>query len=65
MDRESIIATMEKSSGRNDFDFGELISVGRWRPNVRMAERFREGRVFLSGGMHMCQPFVPNNIRTF
>ncbi|KAF9259569.1 hypothetical protein L218DRAFT_1003646 [Marasmius fiardii PR-910] len=36
-------------SGRSDIEFGELIWIGVWRLNVRMVQKFREGRVFLAG----------------
>ncbi len=41
--------TLEKASGRTDIRLHDLTWITLWRPNIRMAERFRDGRVFLAG----------------
>jgi 2-polyprenyl-6-methoxyphenol hydroxylase-like FAD-dependent oxidoreductase len=41
--------TLEAASGRSDIRLRELTWATVWRPNVRMAQRFRAGRVFLAG----------------
>jgi hypothetical protein len=41
--------TFEAMSGRTDIRLRDLTWITVWRLNVRMAERFREGRVFLAG----------------
>jgi FAD binding domain len=41
--------TLESASGRSDIRLRELSWSTMWRPNVRMVERFRVGRVFLAG----------------
>lgn len=41
--------TLESASGRSDIRLRELTWSTIWRPNVRMAEQFRVGRVFLAG----------------
>ncbi len=41
--------TLEAMSGRTDIRLRDLTWITVWRLNVRMAERFREGRVFLAG----------------
>ncbi|PXX53319.1 2-polyprenyl-6-methoxyphenol hydroxylase-like FAD-dependent oxidoreductase [Nocardia tenerifensis] len=40
---------VDRYSGRTDITLSELTWVTVWRPNVRLAERFRVGRVFLAG----------------
>lgn len=40
---------VNRYSGRTDITLTELTWVTVWRPNVRLAERFRDGRVFLAG----------------
>ncbi|EJD01753.1 uncharacterized protein FOMMEDRAFT_126912 [Fomitiporia mediterranea MF3/22] len=46
---EAIQAEFHKLSGRTDFKVTEVISHGEWRPNMRIADRFRDGRVFIVG----------------
>jgi hypothetical protein len=41
--------TLESASGRSDIRLRELTWSTIWRPNVRMVEQFRVGRVFLAG----------------
>src|ERR1700733_6234178 len=41
--------TLESASGRSDIRLRELTWRTIWRPNVRMVEQFRVGRVFLAG----------------
>jgi 2-polyprenyl-6-methoxyphenol hydroxylase-like FAD-dependent oxidoreductase len=41
--------TLESTSGRTDIRLRELTWSTIWRPNVRMVEQFRVGRVFLAG----------------
>ncbi|KIA59816.1 FAD-dependent monooxygenase [Nocardia vulneris] len=40
---------LDRYSGRTDVTLTDLTWVTVWRPNVRLAERFRDGRVFLAG----------------
>ncbi|KAF7792720.1 hypothetical protein EIP86_003818 [Pleurotus ostreatoroseus] len=47
--REGIIKFIEEATGRQDFEFGELRYSSEWRPNVRMVNKFGEGRVFVVG----------------
>ena len=42
-------ATVDTASGRTDIRLSELTWASVWRPNVRLAQRFRAGRVFLAG----------------
>ncbi|KAL1738985.1 FAD binding domain-containing protein, partial [Schizophyllum fasciatum] len=36
-------------SGRTDVQFGDLVSLSVFRPNIRMVNKFGEGRVFIVG----------------
>ncbi|KAE9407920.1 hypothetical protein BT96DRAFT_914279, partial [Gymnopus androsaceus JB14] len=47
--REDLIETFYQVTGRKDIDFGDLIWMGIWRPNIRLADKFGEGRVFIVG----------------
>jgi hypothetical protein len=40
---------VDRYSGRDDLIMSELTWSTVWRPNIRLARRFREGRVFLAG----------------
>jgi len=46
---EGLQRTLESASGRSDIRLRELTWSTIWRPNVRMVEQFRVGRVFLAG----------------
>jgi 2-polyprenyl-6-methoxyphenol hydroxylase-like FAD-dependent oxidoreductase len=46
---ERLQATVDAASGRPDIRLRELTWSTIWRPNVRLAQRFRVGRVFLAG----------------
>ncbi|MBF6244063.1 MULTISPECIES: FAD-dependent monooxygenase [Nocardia] len=39
----------DRVSGRTDLTVGEPVWSTVWRPNIRLAQRFRSGRVFLAG----------------
>ncbi|KAL1672846.1 FAD binding domain-containing protein [Schizophyllum commune] len=47
--REEFIKVFQEISGRSDIEFGELVTLGVFRPNIRMVDRFGEGRVFVVG----------------
>ncbi|QIS04775.1 3-(3-hydroxyphenyl)propionate hydroxylase [Nocardia brasiliensis] len=40
---------LDRYSGRTDITLTDLTWVTEWRPNIRLAQRFRDGRVFLAG----------------
>lgn len=42
-------AILERRSGRTDIRLHEVRWSSLWRPNIRLANRYREGRVFLAG----------------
>jgi 2-polyprenyl-6-methoxyphenol hydroxylase-like FAD-dependent oxidoreductase len=46
---EGLQALVDHVSGRTDIRLRNLTWSTVWRPNVRLAARFREGRVFLAG----------------
>lgn len=46
---EKLQATLEKRSGRTDIRLHEPVWSSLWRANVRLVERYRDGRVFLAG----------------
>ncbi|MFI9502904.1 FAD-dependent monooxygenase [Nocardia sp. NPDC052566] len=52
-DAEPTLATLQdyidRYSGRTGITLTDLTWVTVWRPNIRLAQRFREGRVFLAG----------------
>ncbi|KAL0577855.1 hypothetical protein V5O48_004127 [Marasmius crinis-equi] len=47
--REAWVEMFYDVTGRRDVVFGEVIWMGTWRPNIRMANKFGEGRVFIVG----------------
>ncbi|KAK7060705.1 hypothetical protein VNI00_000435 [Paramarasmius palmivorus] len=47
--REAWIQTFRDVTGRRDVEFGDVIWMGVWRANIRMADKFGEGRVFIVG----------------
>lgn len=46
---QALQATVDAASGRTDIRLHDLTWATVWRPNVRLAQRFRTGRVFLAG----------------
>ncbi|MGW5570772.1 FAD-dependent monooxygenase [Nocardia thailandica] len=40
---------LNRHAGRTDLALSELTWITVWRPNIRLAARFRDGRVFLAG----------------
>ncbi|KAJ3868470.1 monooxygenase [Lentinula novae-zelandiae] len=47
--RQEMVKAFHELTGRRDIEFGQLVWMGLWRPNIRMVDRFGEGRVFLVG----------------
>ncbi|KAE9408813.1 FAD/NAD(P)-binding domain-containing protein [Gymnopus androsaceus JB14] len=48
-DRDALVEEIYALSGRRDLLFGDLIGAAIWKPNVRMVDKFGEGRVYIAG----------------
>ncbi|KIY49832.1 FAD/NAD(P)-binding domain-containing protein [Fistulina hepatica ATCC 64428] len=58
--REEFIEFFYRVTGRYDIQFGELLWVSKYRPNIRMVDTFQKGRVFVAGGKRSaCHVRVP------
>ncbi|EEB98110.1 hypothetical protein MPER_02439, partial [Moniliophthora perniciosa FA553] len=55
--REVWVDTFKEVTGRQDIEFGDLIWMGTWRANIRMANTFGEHRVFIVGA-HCCPVYT-------
>jgi 2-polyprenyl-6-methoxyphenol hydroxylase-like FAD-dependent oxidoreductase len=53
---EQLDAFVAEQTGRSDIRLSGLTWLTVWRPNVRMAARFRAGRVFLAGDVAHVHP---------
>ncbi|EIN04034.1 hypothetical protein PUNSTDRAFT_77218 [Punctularia strigosozonata HHB-11173 SS5] len=47
--RESVISFIRRETGRGDLEFGEFSWLSYFKPNMRMVNKFHEGRAFLVG----------------
>ncbi|MBF6192717.1 FAD-dependent monooxygenase [Nocardia sp. CDC186] len=47
---------VDRYCGRDDVTLSDLTWVTVWRPNIRLARRFRDGRVFLAGDAAHAHP---------
>ncbi|KAJ3993039.1 FAD binding domain-containing protein [Lentinula boryana] len=47
--REEMIKAFHEITGKRDIEFGELVWMGLWKPNIRMVDSFGNGRVFVVG----------------
>ncbi|KAF5336673.1 hypothetical protein D9758_015667 [Tetrapyrgos nigripes] len=52
--REAIVEAIKDMTGRPDWEFGELIYANHWHPNIRMVNKFGDGRVFVTGDAAHC-----------
>ncbi|KAL1695604.1 FAD binding domain-containing protein [Schizophyllum commune] len=57
--RDGLVEAFYKTTGRTDIEFGELKHASWWRPNIRMVDKFSEGRVFIAGGEHAAHTHSP------
>ncbi|KAH9479253.1 Flavin-dependent monooxygenase [Psilocybe cubensis] len=51
---ENLFEEFYTITGRRDIEFQELISVAKYRPNIRMAKQLRSHRVFIGGDAAHC-----------
>lgn len=47
--REEFIKVFYETSGRTDIEFGDLIWISHFHPNVRMVDSYGSGRIFVTG----------------
>ncbi|KAK0239563.1 FAD binding domain-containing protein [Armillaria nabsnona] len=63
--REEFIKSFYEISGRTDIDFGDLIYLRPYRPNVRMVDKFGYGRVYVAGdASHVHSPTGAQGMNT-
>ncbi|KAH9944586.1 monooxygenase [Amylocystis lapponica] len=48
-DRAELVKFVQRTTDRDDLEFGDIRSIYEYRPNVRMVDKFGEGRVFVAG----------------
>ncbi|AZQ73162.1 MULTISPECIES: FAD-dependent monooxygenase [Streptomyces] len=62
---EALQRLIEEGTGRSDLTVGEVHWVSAFKPRMAMAERFREGRVFLAGdAAHVHSPAGGQGLNT-
>ncbi|KAH9911762.1 monooxygenase [Fomitopsis serialis] len=49
VDRDALVETLLNRVERQDLVFGKVEAVSSYRPNIRMVDKFGEGRVFVAG----------------
>ncbi|KAJ7031985.1 FAD binding domain-containing protein [Mycena alexandri] len=54
MTRDEFIQDFYALTGRNDVKFGPATWLSNYRPNLRMVDRMRDGRVFIAGDAAHC-----------
>ncbi|KAJ3757896.1 FAD binding domain-containing protein [Lentinula raphanica] len=47
--KDELVKAISFISDRNEIEFGDLIWISQYRPNIRMVDKFGEGRVFVAG----------------
>ncbi|KAJ7580174.1 FAD binding domain-containing protein [Mycena floridula] len=47
--RQELLDLFYEITGRHDVEFGELITLSLWKPNIRMVDSFGKGRAFVAG----------------
>ncbi|KIK67815.1 hypothetical protein GYMLUDRAFT_36594 [Collybiopsis luxurians FD-317 M1] len=47
--RDELVKAVHSITNRTDIEFGDLVWISRYRPNIRMVNKFSEGRVFVTG----------------
>lgn len=49
-DRDALFTFIREFTNHPEMEFGEVVCSSEFRPNIRMVDRFGEGRAFLIGG---------------
>ncbi|PBK76206.1 monooxygenase [Armillaria solidipes] len=63
--REEFIKSFYEVSGRTDIEFGDLIYLRPYRPNIRMVDKFGSGRVYVAGdASHVHSPTGAQGMNT-
>ena len=52
----------QKVTGRTDLVYGDLEWFSEFRPNVRMVNKFGEGRVFVAGGPSALNSYIAKGL---
>ncbi|KZT69639.1 monooxygenase [Daedalea quercina L-15889] len=64
-EREELEKMIKIGTGREDLKLGQVHSIVEWRPQARMVETFRKGRVFVAGdSAHIHTPFGGQGLNT-
>ena len=65
LDHDGVQALITARTGRDDIRLREITAISRYRANMRMAERFRAGPVFLAGdAAHVHSPAGGQGLNT-
>ena len=48
--RDELLRAFYEITGEKDVDFGEIVWMANFAPQIRMVDKFSHGRVFLAGG---------------
>jgi hypothetical protein len=48
--RNELLQAFHEITGKKDVDFGEIVWMASFSPQIRMVDKFSHGRVFLAGG---------------
>ena len=60
-DKDAYVKAIRDATDRQELQFGQLRWISNWRPNIRMVNKFREGRGFVAGGVYI-RAFVHSRI---
>jgi hypothetical protein len=61
-DPKELVKLFLTVTGRPDLVYGDLIWVSEFKPNVRMVNKFGEGRVFVAGGWFPLDLYLTNDV---